>query len=220
MSSARTTTPDSSADPWSGATGTVTAYPRSPASPATAARRATVPNTGTGRAGPPSGGATIRRVTAADAARMRALRLEMLADSPLAYLETVAEAAARPHAEYAARIARTATGDDVGQFVAEVDGRFVAHAGGAVDSDEPTLTVIFAVYLTPIWRGSGLLAEIVEAVAAWSRAAGRPELLMEVVVGNDRAVRAYQRLGFVDTGVRVPHPTVPVLTELQLRRPA
>ena len=44
--------------------------------------------------------------------------------------------------------------------------------------------------------------------------------MLEVVVGNDRAVRAYERLGFVDTGVRVPHPTVPTLTELQMRRPA
>ena len=36
----------------------------------------------------------------ADAARMRALRLEMLADSPLAFLETLAQAAARPHDDY------------------------------------------------------------------------------------------------------------------------
>ncbi len=50
--------------------------------------------------------AVIRRVEPADAARMRALRLEMLADAPLAFLETIAEAAARPHAEYAARRTR------------------------------------------------------------------------------------------------------------------
>jgi len=36
----------------------------------------------------------VHRVTEADAARMRALRLEMLADSPLAFLETLAQAAA------------------------------------------------------------------------------------------------------------------------------
>ncbi|WP_232534382.1 GNAT family N-acetyltransferase [Plantactinospora sp. KBS50] len=151
---------------------------------------------------------------------MRALRLEMLADSPLAFLETVAEAAARPHPEYAARVAECASGPRRAQFVAEVDGRFVGHAGGTVALDDPSLTVIFAVYLTPSWRGSGLLADLVEAVAAWSRECGRLDLLLEVVVGNDRAVRAYERLGFTDTGVRVPHPTVPVMTELQMRRPA
>ena len=32
--------------------------------------------------------------------------------------------------------------------------------------------------------------------------------------------RAYERLGFSDTGVRVPHPVIPALTELQMRRAA
>ena len=44
--------------------------------------------------------------------------------------------------------------------------------------------------------------------------------MLEVVVGNNRAVRAYEKLGFVDTGVRVPHPMLPTLTELQMRRSA
>jgi ribosomal protein S18 acetylase RimI-like enzyme len=161
---------------------------------------------------------TVRRVRPDDSARMRALRLEMLADTPLAFLETLAEAAARPHDEFRARVARNAVGDAVSQFVAEVDGRFVGHAGGVAALQEPDLTVIFAVYITPEYRGSGLLAHLVDAVAAWSRAAGRPELLLEVVTGNVRALRAYRRLGFVDTGVRAPHPTVHGLTELQMRR--
>ncbi|TDC26641.1 GNAT family N-acetyltransferase [Micromonospora sp. 15K316] len=151
---------------------------------------------------------------------MRALRLEMLADSPLAFLETVADAAARPHAEYALRIASTSVGSQTAQFVADPGGRLVGHAGGTVLPSEPELTVVYAVYVTPDWRGSGLLSDLVDAVAAWSRACGRPELMLEVVVGNDRAYRAYQRLGFVDTGVRVPHPTVAAMTELQMRRAA
>ncbi|WNM42372.1 GNAT family N-acetyltransferase [Micromonospora halotolerans] len=163
---------------------------------------------------------TVRRVRPADAARMRALRLEMLADSPLAFLETVAEAAARPHAEYAARIAAVSQGEHNAQFVADPGGRLVGHAGGTVAPDEPGLTVIYAVYVTPFWRGSGLLGALVDEVAAWSRACGRPELMLEVVVGNGRACRAYEKLGFVDTGVRVPHPRIPTLHELQMRRPA
>ncbi len=107
------------------------------------------------------------------------------------------------------------------QFVAVApDGRFVGHAGGVVAPDDRSLTVVFAVYVSPAWRGNGILGELTEAVAAWSRRAGRPSLMLEVVVGNDRAVRAYERLGFVDTGVRVPHPTVPTMTELQMRRAA
>jgi predicted GNAT family acetyltransferase len=165
--------------------------------------------------------APVRRVRPADAGRTRALRLEMLADAPLAFLETVADAAARPHDQYAQRIAATSIGDRTAQFVADPGGGpFVGHAGGVVAPDDPRLTVIFAVYVTPAWRGRGVVADLIEETAAWSLAAGRPELLLEVVVGNHRAVRAYERLGFVDTGVRVPHPTLPVLTELQMRRAA
>jgi len=162
----------------------------------------------------------VRRVRPGDAARTRALRLEMLADAPLAFLETIAQAAARSHAEYAARIADNSAGDRVAQFIAVADGRVVGHAGGTAVADEPGVTVIFAVYVTPAWRGKGLTAALTDAVGAWSRRAGRPELMLEVVVGNDRAVRAYERVGFVDTGVRLPHPTIPGLTELQMRRPA
>ena len=154
---------------------------------------------------------------------MRALRLEMLADSPLAFLETLADAAARPHAEFAARVAgdldrcrqRRSSSPTPG-------GRLVGHAGGTARArPSRALTVVFAVYVTPAWRGSGLLGALIDEVAAWSRACGRPELLLEVVVGNDRAYRAYQRLGFVDTGVRVPHPIVPAAhASYQMRRPA
>jgi GNAT superfamily N-acetyltransferase len=168
----------------------------------------------------PAGPCPVHRVRPTDAARMRALRLEMLADSPLAFLETVAQAAARPHAEFQARVARAATGDGFAQFVADPGGRLVGHAGGTAVPEEPGTTIVFAVYVTPAYRGTGVLADLVEGVAAWSAAAGRAELLLEVVTGNDRAVRAYQRLGFVDTGVRVPHPVIPALTELHMRRRA
>ncbi|MDQ0368135.1 GNAT family N-acetyltransferase [Catenuloplanes indicus] len=163
---------------------------------------------------------TIARVRVPDAARMRALRLEMLADSPLAFLETVADAAARPHEDFRAQIAHNIRSGLAAQFAAVEDGRFVGHAGGIVLAADRRVTVIFAVYVTPRLRGTGLVGDLIEAVARWSRDERRPELMLEVVNGNDRAVRAYERLGFRDTGVRVPHPTIPGLTELQMRRPA
>jgi RimJ/RimL family protein N-acetyltransferase len=166
------------------------------------------------------GQVSVRRVRPDDAALVRAFRLEMLADAPLAYLETIDEAAARPHAEFRERITQVATGPDRAQFVALADERIVGHAGGWAPPDNPGVTVIFAVFVTPGWRGAGVLVELVDAVSVWSRANGRPHLELEVVVGNDRAVRAYQRLGFVDTGRRTPHPTIPALTELLMARPA
>jgi GNAT superfamily N-acetyltransferase len=166
------------------------------------------------------GQVTVRRVRSEDAARVRALRLEMLADSPLAYLETIDQAAARSHAEFQARVAVNATGPESGQFLAEAERRLVGQAGAFAPPGTYGITLIYAVYVTPDWRGRGVLGQLVEAVAGWSRESGRPHLELEVVVGNDRAVRAYRRLGFSDTGRRARHPTIPVLTELAMSRPA
>lgn len=162
---------------------------------------------------------TVRRITETDAGRMRALRLEMLADSPLAYLETLAQAASRSHEGYRQRIGMAAEGPQLSQFIADPgDGPLIGHAGGTEIPEDPRVTIVFSVYLTPQHRGGKVLASLVEAVADWSTRAGRNELMLEVVVGNGRAVRAYEKLGFEDTGVRLPHPTVPVMTQLQMRR--
>jgi len=164
--------------------------------------------------------AVVRRVRPEDAARVRAIRLEMLADTPLAYLERIDEAAARPHGDFAARIATNASAPDSAQFIAESGGRVVGHAGGWAPPGEAGLTIIFAVYVTPRLRGTGVVGQLIDAIADWSRAEGRPLLGLEVIVGSDRAVRAYQQLGFVDTGKRKPHPTLPILTEQLMVRPA
>ena len=163
---------------------------------------------------------SVHRVTVGDAARMRALRLEMLADSPLAFLETLAQAAARPHEVFRQRVAQAAQGGRLAQFVADPGGRarLIGHAGGTVLPEAPGETVVFAVYVTPEHRGGKVLADLVEAVGEWSRASGRDRLMLEVVAGNGRAVRAYEKLGFEDTGERVPHPVLPALTELRMRR--
>jgi ribosomal protein S18 acetylase RimI-like enzyme len=63
-----------------------------------------------------------------------------------------------------------------------------------------------------------VLERLIEKVASWSRAAGRSRLVLEVVTGNDRAIRAYQRIGFVPTDKVNPHPTIPGLTEMVMAR--
>ncbi len=166
------------------------------------------------------GEATVRRVGVGDTARVRAIRLEMLADSPLAFLERLADAAARPHDECRARTVERATSPDNAAFLAEEDGRVVGHAGAWAQPGSVGTTTIYAVYVTPARRGRGLLGQLLDAIADWSRTTGRPTLELEVIIGNDRAIRAYGKLGFTDTGRRAPHPTLPGLTEMVMSRPA
>jgi predicted GNAT family acetyltransferase len=143
----------------------------------------------------------------------------MLADTPVAYVETVADAEASPPERWSSRAVERSTGDDSTVLVAETAaGAFVGTAGGF--TDRPDHTIVVGVYVTPAYRGTGLIDRLIEAVADWSLAAGRRQLLLEVAQENPRALAAYRRLGFTPTGLTGPHPLYPGITELELARPA
>ncbi|HEX6500672.1 MAG TPA: GNAT family N-acetyltransferase [Micromonosporaceae bacterium] len=161
---------------------------------------------------------TVRRVVPGDAGKVRAIRMEMLADAPLAFIETLAQAAERPHADFEARVAASAEGGHSARFVADAGCRLVGHVGALADSAGRTWLV--SVYVSPSHRRTGLLDALVDAAAQWSLAYHRQWLALTVVSSNLRARRAYERLGFHDTGVRVPHLTVATLTEIEMIRHA
>lgn len=164
---------------------------------------------------------TVRRVKDADYATVFSLRLEMLADTPLAYLDTVAEHVARPASVWRDRIAGAAQGPERAQFLAIGEkGHLLGQAIGITYDQFPGSTVVVGVYVRPAARGGEVLAGLIGAVAEWSRAHERETLVLEVVEGNGRAERAYQKLGFVRTGRRVPHPVLPGLYEFAMARPA
>ena len=163
---------------------------------------------------------TIRRVRTEDAGRARALRLEMLADTPLAFLTTLAEAAAKPHDEFVGRITRAAAGTQIGHFVAVSGKQLVGQVIAVESPTDDDITMLFAVYVSPSHRGSGVLVGLVEAAAAWSRECGRNRLELEVVSTNARATRAYQKIGFQALGDPIPHPTILTLTEQVMGRVA
>jgi GNAT superfamily N-acetyltransferase len=163
---------------------------------------------------------TIRRVQTADAGRVRALRLEMLADTPLAFLTTLAEAAALPHDEFVGRVTRASVGTQIGQFIAESGTRLVGQIFAMESGSNADVTLLFAIYVAPGFRGRGVLAALLDAAASWSRESGRGWLELEVVTTNERACRAYQKCGFEATGAPVPHPTISTLTEQVMARTA
>ena len=54
--------------------------------------------------------------------------------------------------------------------------------------------------IVPAWRGRGLALPLIEACLDNARAAGATEIELEVLVGNDKARRTYERAGFRETG--------------------
>ena len=160
--------------------------------------------------------AELRRVVPEDWPALKALRLEALQDSPVAFCERYADAVRETDEGWRARTARGADGGDSFQVLALVRDLPVATAVGFVDGADGVLA---AVYVTPACRGAGVLDAMVEQVAAWARERSCPQLRLLVHESNLGAHRAYERLGFVPTGHREPYPLDPATDEVELARP-
>jgi GNAT superfamily N-acetyltransferase len=155
---------------------------------------------------------SVREVEERDWVRLRALRLEMLADTPIAYLETLETAERHPVSHWQ----RQARGRPGGvKLVAEhEDGRWVGTMSGIIAEGTPTLV---AVYVAPAVRGprAGVTDALLARIEAWAAQHGE-QLRLEVNELNGRAIEAYRRRGFVMTGRTTPYPLDPPSLELEM----
>ena len=157
----------------------------------------------------------LRRVVPDDWPALKALRLEALQETPIAFCERYADALEVSDQGWQARAARGAEGGDSFQVLAWLRDLPVATAVGFLDGDD---AVLAAVYVTPACRGRGLLDAMVEQVAAWAGERSCARLRLLVHETNLAAQRAYERLGFCPTGHREPYPLDPATDEVELAR--
>ncbi|GAA4839921.1 GNAT family N-acetyltransferase [Luteimicrobium xylanilyticum] len=166
------------------------------------------------------GGVAVVRATADDWAAMRDIRLEMLADTPLAYLETLASAQARTEPEWRERARQhTLPGSLVlgaaPSAAREGTSRWVGTMSGFRRPDGvPSLA---SVYVAPAHRGTDLPRRLLAGVVAWARdEVGADLLLLEVHEHNPRARRFYEREGFTLTGGWTPYRLDPSTRDLEM----
>ena len=149
--------------------------------------------------------------------QVRGIRLEMLADTPLAYLETLAEALALPDEAWRARARRGSAPDSVGLAAVETaTGRWAGTMAAFAAPGESPLLV--SVYVAPRCRGGGVADLLLDGIEAWAREHGARELFLQVHEHNGRARAYYRRRGFVETGDSVPYPLDPTARELRMVR--
>lgn len=140
--------------------------------------------------------ATVRRLSEADAADFRAIRLEALQRHPEAFAATYADEAAQPLAFFSGRLKSGAVfGGFQGPALLGIAGFYtlaqekVRHKG-----------VLYGMYVKESARGTGLAGQLVDAVLAHARQ--EVELVqLSVVASNDAARRLYERRGFERYGV-------------------
>ncbi len=148
----------------------------------------------------------IRRLTAADAATYRELRLLLLQDAPDAYGSTYEIEAVRPVEHTVARL--RAQQDADGSFTL---GAFAADGGALVGMvtlvrDEGVKLrhrgTIFAMGVAPEARGQKIAGALMTDLLARARQmAGLEQLYLTVVIPNDAACRLYRSCGFVTYGI-------------------
>ena len=142
------------------------------------------------------GSVSVRRLTPADAALFREIRLEGLRHDPDAFGSTFEEESGEPPAFFAERLARSVVfGAFRGAELLGVAGFYVqpgpkhAHKG-----------MLWGMYVRPQARGAGVGARLVEAVLDHARR--HVELIqLSVISENLAARRLYERFGFAAYGL-------------------
>lgn len=161
----------------------------------------------------------ITSPTENDWERVRALRIEMLRDTPIAFMETVESAEGNTEDVWRMRANRGSTPDSA-QFVAVNEaGTWVGTMSGFVDRVDTGGPLLVGVYVSPAFRGSkaGVTDALLDAVEDWAR--GLSDVLtLHVHEDNDRAIAYYRRRGYEATGHTVPYNLDPSKNEIEMRR--
>jgi ribosomal protein S18 acetylase RimI-like enzyme len=135
----------------------------------------------------------VRALSPQDWKVCRDLRLAALRDSPDAFYSTYEENRDRDEAAWRAWPSR---GVACGAWLGGVP---VGMVGIATDPDADGEADLFAMWVAPAARGSGVADALIRAALEWAAAAGARGVNLEVAPGNARAERVYARHGFVGT---------------------
>lgn len=142
-------------------------------------------------------GLSVRRLTGADAVAYRALRLEALADTPVAFGESVEEAGGRPDADWRELL----SGDRA--FFGVFDGPdLLACANFSPEPGEKAKHRgwLYGVYVSPRARGKGASNLLIGAVLDHARKEGAAQVHLGVWTENRPALGLYERFGFSTYG--------------------
>lgn len=151
----------------------------------------------------------IRTTREEDWPSLKAVRLASLLDAPTAFGVSHQTAAAYTDQQWRER----AAGPHPAFWLAFVDGEPVGIIGGGVNAARRYNLI--AMWVAPHVRGSGLAAQLVDAVKSAAAARGHDRVFLDVAPANRRAAAFYEKQGFVFIDEWEPlasHPHIQVQT--------
>ena len=109
---------------------------------------------------------------------------------------------------YIARMREKIAADPESCLFAWLDGEIVGQLNIGVFTPNPTIGYVNVFYVVEKWRGKGVAGEIEEFACARLKSAGFAEAWLGVAWANHRAVRFYEKRGWVDVGERPDRPGI------------
>ena len=138
----------------------------------------------------------VRCAERADWLALKTIRLEALRDTPDAYGSSLERTLRFSDNRWRLMTAQQ------GYFLVERDGDVVGMAAGGYHDDHPGDHWLYATYVTPAARGTGVASALVDAVSSWARSERASALYLDVTTSLVRARAFYLKEGFTPTGER------------------
>jgi GNAT superfamily N-acetyltransferase len=171
---------------------------------------------------------TLHRPSEDDWAAIRDLRIRAVTDTPIAFLETREHALAANEADWRQRARRNVSADSTQVVAVDPEGRWIGSMICFVSEGSPLYVAsprpgprranLVGVFVDPEWRGdAGVTDALLGAISRWtSDEKGLGELYLHVNEANLRAVRSYEKRGFVPTGEVDAIPEQPGDREIEM----
>lgn len=151
---------------------------------------------------------TVRRLNLGEADLYRSVRLESLRESPEAFASTYESALGRDDESWRAQADGSALGGDRATFIVFA-GQPIGLGALYRDHDRPYEGELIQVWVSPEVRGGTVAIDLMSAIFDWAASNGFETVRAEVTPCNSRALRFYEKYGFVrivtDTGSGEPN---------------
>ena len=137
-----------------------------------------------------------RRLNPGEGRLYRAVRMEALRESPGAFLSRYEDAVGRSDESWAEQADGGAAGSDRATFVS-LGERPVGVVSLYRVADEPEVGELLLMWVAPEVRGGRVAGELLMAVLGWAGSHGFALVKAEVMGSNGRALRFYEKFGFL-----------------------
>ena len=158
----------------------------------------------------------IRTLQPNEATLFREIRLRALAESPNAFGETLQQAQEQPNSYWEDLTDSVTQPNSHVMFLAEQAEQVTGFAFGLIDRKDVRIGHIGGMWVDPAFRASGIGYGLVAAILDWADRQKQNRLELWVTQGNAKAIRLYERVGFVDTGKRDVLPSNSSLQIIQM----